>query len=61
MTDVIYDKAKARVDRRLSKSPRWPVLHALLFTLFTVPLGLISLLLPPLGIMNGAIYWVIFF
>lgn len=61
MTDAIYKKTKDRVERRLSKLSRWPIMHALLFTLFTVPLGLVSLLIPPVGSINGVVYWVVFF
>jgi hypothetical protein len=60
MLDNLNLKIRARVERRLSK-PRWVILNALLFTLFTVIIGTFSALTHPYGAMNGVVYFVIFF
>jgi hypothetical protein len=61
MTDDLYRKVRNRVERRLSKSPRLVTIHALLFTFFSVPVGLWSLRTHSGGSIHGVVYWTIFF
>ncbi len=58
MEDAFYLKLRARVERHLSKSPKSAIIHALLFTIVTVPLGLWGVFSHPVSV-NGVIYWVI--
>ncbi len=60
MSDELYDRALNRVTRRLEKSPRLLTLHALLFTIFTVPAMIWDLGARAYGV-NGGLYWFIWF
>jgi hypothetical protein len=60
-TDELYDRARRRAERRLAGPPRLATLHAALFTLFTVPAGLFSVIMRGGNSIDGVIYWVVFF
>lgn len=57
--DAFYHKIRSRIERRFSKRPTLAILHALLFTVISVPLGLWGVISHPYSI-DGVIYWTIF-
>lgn len=59
MNDYLYEKVSKRVERRLSTSATLVVLNTLLFSLFTVPVGLWSKFTHGSGTIDGRVYWVI--
>lgn len=59
MTDPIYVKIRGRIERRLSGTPHLVTVNALLFTLFTVPFGMVSVLTRTEDNIDGVIYLVI--
>jgi hypothetical protein len=60
MYDDLYETLRRRVQRRLSNLPRLATLNAILFSVFTVCVGISSMLSRPSGNMDGGVYWIIF-
>lgn len=60
MLDDLYFILRDRIEGRLTR-PRLLTLHALLFTLFAVVAGFTTSSLSGNGMMNGLVYWIIFF
>jgi hypothetical protein len=61
MPDHLYTKVRYRIERHLSGSPRRAIQHSLLFSLFTVSFGLLSLLTYLRGAANSFVYLGILF
>ena len=58
MSASFYINVREQVEQHLNKSPRLAILHGLLFTAFSVPVGLWSVLTHPT--IDGVVYWTIF-